>query len=55
MSHEFIYCPRCGSDKIEPTDYEEENEDGECEVDEDGRQCIDCNWEGDRHLLVCKE
>lgn len=46
MSKEFIYCPRCASDNIEQTDYEEENE--------DGRRCEDCGWEGDVSNLVCK-
>jgi hypothetical protein len=52
----FIYCPRCGkSDAIYQTDYEEENADGEYEVDDDGRKCDRCNWEGDVSELVCKD
>lgn len=51
----FIYCPRCGSDKISETDYEEENADGEYEVDDDGRACNECGWEGDVGELVCKD
>ena len=51
MTDEFIYCPRCGSKKIEATDYEDENG----EEDTDGRRCEDCGWEGDRDLLVCAE
>lgn len=48
--NKFIYCPRCGGDWIEETDYE--NEDGE--IDQDGRRCNDCDWEGDQSELVCK-
>lgn len=49
MTDEFIYCPRCGSKKIEATDYEDENG----EEDTDGRRCDDCGWEGDSEELVC--
>ena len=55
MSNEFIYCPQCGSSNVDPTDYEVEGDAGEYEVDEDGRQCIDCNWEGDVSELVCAD
>lgn len=56
MADKFIYCPRCGrSDEIYETDYEEQNAEGEYEVDEDGRKCDACNWEGDVGELVCKD
>jgi hypothetical protein len=47
----FIYCPQCGSDQLEITDYEDENR----EEDTDGRRCLTCNWEGDLSELVCHE
>ena len=46
----FIYCPRCGSDNIYETYYEDENG----EEDLDGRACEECGWEGDIGELVCK-
>lgn len=49
--NKFICCPQCGSDKIQKTDYE--IEDGV--VDEDGRLCEDCGWEGDVTELVQRE
>lgn len=56
MADKFIYCPRCESDKISETDYEELNEDtGEYEEDVDGRACDDCGWEGDRDELICND
>lgn len=55
MPSKFIYCPQCGSSNITDTDYEEENADGEYEVDDNGRACDDCNWEGDVGELVCKD
>lgn len=56
MASKFIYCPRCDkSDAIFQTDYEEENADGEYEVDDDGRACDHCGWEGDVTELVCKD
>jgi predicted RNA-binding Zn-ribbon protein involved in translation (DUF1610 family) len=51
----FIHCPNCGGTNIVDTDYEEENADGEYEVDEDGRACEDCGWEGDDSELVSKD
>lgn len=48
---EFRFCPNCGSDEIEQTDYE--LEDGT--EDTAGRACTQCRWEGDRTELVCKE
>lgn len=54
MANKFIYCPRCDkSDGIYQTDYEEENAEGEYEVDDDGRACDHCGWEGDVGELVC--
>jgi len=52
---QFIYCPRCSGKDITETDYEEENDQGELEVDEDGRACETCGWEGDVSELVSKE
>jgi hypothetical protein len=46
----FIYCPQCKSDKIEETDYE--NEDGS--TDDNGRRCAACGWEGDVGELLCE-
>lgn len=51
----FRFCPRCDSEDIYQTDYEEENADGEYEVDDDGRACNSCTWEGDVSELVCKD
>ena len=48
---DFKYCPQCGSDKIEQTDYE--REDGT--EDTDGRRCLACDWEGDVSELHCKD
>ena len=50
MADDFKYCPQCGGEEIEETDYE--NEDGS--VDEDGRRCAGCRWEGSVDELVCK-
>lgn len=48
---EFIYCPYCGSNNIEQTDYENENGN----VDIYGRRCLKCGWEGQADELVCTE
>lgn len=60
--NKFRYCPQCESDKITETDYEiidpdcEDPDDApEYIVDDDGRACDDCNWEGDVTELVCKD
>lgn len=56
MSNKFIYCSRCDkSEHIYQTDYEEENAEGEYEVDDDGRACDACGWQGDVTELVCKD
>lgn len=57
MADKFIYCPRCGSDRITETDCEIEDPDNEGEYieDEDGRACEACTWEGDVSELVCKD
>jgi hypothetical protein len=52
--NEFTHCPQCGSTNIEDTDYEEENAEGEYEVDDGGRVCVNCGWEGDETHLVSK-
>jgi hypothetical protein len=41
----------CGSDDIEDTDYE----DALGHVDENGRRCRECDWEGDVSELVRKD
>ena len=46
----FIHCPQCESTDIEETDYE----DASGHVDENGRRCRKCNWEGDVSELVAK-
>jgi hypothetical protein len=48
---QFIFCPTCGSEKMDETDYEDENG----EEDTDGRRCLECGWEGDLSELVCKD
>lgn len=52
MSKEFIYCPQCASKNISDTDYEI---DDAGTVDENGRRCDDCGWEGDVQELHCKD
>ena len=47
----FIYCPDCGRDNLKHTDYEDE----EGHVDDDGRRCDVCGWEGDVTELVCDD
>lgn len=49
----FIHCPKCESDPpdIEETDYE----DAPDHVDENGRRCRKCDWEGDVSELVSLE
>lgn len=49
---EFIHCPQCESTDIVDTDYEI---DDAGTVDEDGRHCNACGWEGDDSELVAKD
>lgn len=50
MAGKYNLCPRCASNDIEETDYEDEN--GE-ELTE-GRRCANCGWEGDDEELECE-
>ena len=51
MADQFIYCPQCGGKNISDTDYE----DSEGEIDNEGRACDDCSWEGSVRELVCED
>ena len=48
MADQFIYCPTCGSDKLENAGFEDE--DGE---DSEELEC-ECGWTGFPEELVCK-
>lgn len=48
MADEFIYCPNCGSKKLEDAGYEDEHGD-----DSEELVCGDCGWEGMPEELVC--
>lgn len=51
MPNKFNHCPQCNGERIEQTDYEDENG----KEDVDGRRCLDCKWEGSIFELVCAD